>query len=77
MAIIQKEEKVYPIEMHNYIQRLQKTTIVRAKIYPEPTADIIEWLCPECGQNQKEYTYHIEDRHELQCERCGSTFTRE
>lgn len=55
---------------------LQETTTVRAKVYSEPIAKIIEWECPECGQNQKEYTYHIKDRTELTCERCGKTFTR-
>jgi len=56
---------------------MQETTIVRAKIYPEPVVDVIEWECPECGQNQKEYTYHIEDRKELYCERCDKSFIRE
>lgn len=55
---------------------LQNITVVKAKLYPEPIADVIEWGCPECKQNQKEYTYHIEDRDKLQCKRCGSTFTR-
>lgn len=55
---------------------LQGTTVVEAKVYPEPGADIIEWACPECKQNQKEYTYNIEDRKKLQCKRCGRTYTR-
>ena len=56
---------------------MQKTTTVKTKVYPEPIADVIEWKCPECGQNQKQYTYHIEDIDKLRCERCGKTFTRE
>ena len=56
---------------------MQKTTTVKAKVYPEPIADIIEWECPECRQNQKEYTYHLEGRNKLQCERCGKTFLKE
>ena len=56
---------------------MQKTTTVKVKVYSEPVADVIEWECPECGQNQKQYTYHIEDIVKLQCERCGKSFTRE
>ena len=56
---------------------MQKATTVKAKVYPEPIADVIEWECPVCGQNQKQYTYHLEDIDKLHCERCGKTFTRE
>lgn len=56
---------------------MQEVTTVKTKVYTEPTADVIEWECPECGQNQKQYTYHIRDIDKLQCERCGKTFTRE
>jgi len=56
---------------------MQKTTAVKAKVYPEPIADVIEWECPECGQNQKQYTYHIKDIKKLHCERYEKTFTRE
>lgn len=52
-------------------------THVKAKVYPECKADVIEWDCPECEQHHKEYTYHIEDRRKLYCKRCGKTFTRE
>ncbi len=55
----------------------QETSTVKAKVYPEPTCDVIEWKCPECEQNQKQYTYHIKDINELHCERCGKTFKRE
>jgi len=55
---------------------IQKATTVKAEVYPEPRADVIEWDCPECKQHQKEYTYHIEDIDKLHCERCGKTFTR-
>lgn len=56
---------------------MQEVTTVKAQVYPEPIADVIEWECPECGQNQKQYTYHIKDIDKLHCERCGKTFTRE
>ena len=56
---------------------MQEVTTVKTKIYPEPVADIIEWECPECGQNQKQYTYHVKDITKLQCERCGKIFERE
>lgn len=56
---------------------MQKTTTVKVKIYPEPIAGIVEWKCPECGQNQKQYTYNIKNIVKVQCERCGKTFTRE
>jgi len=54
---------------------LQKIITVEAKVYPEPIADVIEWTCPGCKQHQKEYTYHIQDRNKVQCERCGKNFT--
>jgi len=53
---------------------LQETTIVKVKVYPEPVADVIEWECPECKQNQKQYTYHIQDIKKVECERCGKSF---
>lgn len=56
---------------------MQKTTTVKVKVYPEPTAAVVEWKCPECGQNQKQYTYNIENIVKVQCERCGKTFTKE
>jgi len=56
---------------------MQKVTTVKAKVYPQPIPDIIEWVCPECGQGQKEVTYHVEDFDKLQCERCNKIFTRE
>ena len=56
---------------------MQEVTTVKAKVYPEPTCNVIEWECPECGQNQKQFTYRIEDIDKLHCERCGKTFTRE
>ena len=56
---------------------MQKTTTVKTEVYKEPIADVIEWECPECEQNQKQYTYHIEDIEKVTCERCGKSFTRE
>lgn len=56
---------------------MQKTTTVKAEVYPEPVADVIEWECPECEQNQKQYTYHIKNIDKLECERCGKDFTIE
>lgn len=55
---------------------LQKVTHVKAKVYPEPAATVIEWTCPECEQHHIEHTYHIEGRIKLHCERCGRCFTR-
>ncbi len=55
---------------------LQNITVVKANLYSEQIANVIEWGCTECKKNQKEYTYNIEDRYKLQCKRCGSTFTR-
>lgn len=54
----------------------QEVTTVKAKVYPEPKLDVIEWKCPECKQNQKQYTYRIKDINKLQCENCGKIFTR-
>ena len=44
---------------------LQNTTIVKAKVYPEPIADVIEWKCPECEKeisstNKKQFNYNKE-----------------
>ncbi len=54
----------------------QKVTTVKTKVYPEPSLDVIEWECPECKQNQKQYTYRIKDKNKLQCERCGKICIR-
>ena len=54
----------------------QEVKTVKAKVYPETLPDVIEWECPVCKQNQKQYTYHLEDIDMLHCERCGESFTR-
>ena len=54
----------------------QKVTTVKAKVYCEPSLDVVEWKCPKCKQDQKQYTYRIKD-NKLQCENCGKISIRE
>ena len=63
--------------MNKIMTIMQKTMTVKAEVHPEQIPDVIEWDCSVCRRHNIEYTYHIEDRKELQCKSCGSTFARE